>query len=147
MACSVAKEEVFSPTKSRIQVYVNESRCFGVPNICEHCTDPPCLPVCPVKCIAKDPDSGIVRIDVKTCIGCGRCKEACPFDSIRIRDKKAYKCDLCDGDPACTKVCYPYALQYVERQPATIRDKIRLAEERLRALASLDIVKGIVSEV
>jgi len=104
------------------------------------------LPVCPVGAISKDNVSGIVDIDMDTCIGCEKCKEVCPFDSIIIRNKKAYKCDLCGGDPECIKVCYPYTLQYVERQPATLRNKVTLAEERLRALASLNIIKGYVSE-
>jgi len=147
MACSLMKEEVFSTTKSRIHIYQDESKCFSVPTICEHCTNPPCIPVCPVNAIIKDDISGIVNLDEEVCIGCGKCKEACPFDSIRIRNGKAFKCDLCGGDPECVKVCYPYALQYVEKQPATIRRKVILAEERLKALASLNIIKGYISEV
>lgn len=146
MACSLVKEGVFSITKSRIQIHKNESKCFSIPTICEHCTNPPCIPVCPVNAISKEDISNIVNIDVDVCIGCGKCKDVCPFDSIIIRDGKAYKCDLCNGDPECVKVCYPYSLQYIEKQPATIRNKIVLAEERLRALASLNIVLGYVSE-
>jgi len=145
MACSLVKEKVFSPTKSRIQIHSDESKCLGIPNICEHCSNPPCLPVCPVNAIYKDDINGIVKLDMDICIGCGKCKEACPFDSIKIRNGKAYKCDLCNGDPECVKVCHPYALQYVETQPATIRNKVVLAEERLKALASLNIIKGYVS--
>jgi Fe-S-cluster-containing hydrogenase component 2 len=26
----------------------------------------------------------------------------------------AYKCDLCDGDPQCVRVCQPKAIEYVE---------------------------------
>ena len=144
MACSLVKEGAFSPAKSRIWFHTDESRCLSIPTICEHCTDPPCIPVCPVNAITRDAISGIVNIDEEACTGCGECEDACPFDSIRIRDEKALKCDLCGGDPECVKVCYPYALQYVEKQPATIRNKLRLAKERLRALTSLN--KGYVSE-
>ena len=137
MACSLVKERVFSPTKSRIQIHANESKCFSVPNICEHCPVPPCIPACPVDAITKDEISGIVKIDEEICTGCGDCQDTCPFDSIRIREGKAIKCDLCGGDPECAKVCYPYALQYIEKQPATIRNKDRLAEKRQQALAAV----------
>lgn len=137
MACSLVKEGVFSPVKSRIQIHMDESKCFSIPTICEHCEDAPCIPACPVDAITKDEVSGIVKIDDEVCIGCEACQDACPFDSIRIRDEKAIKCDLCGGDPECVKVCHPYALQYVEKQPATIRNKAILAEERSRALSSL----------
>ena len=33
------------------------------------------------------------------------------FDSDR---GLAFKCDLCDGDPECVRVCEPKALEYVE---------------------------------
>lgn len=134
MACSLVKEGVFSLAKSRIHIYTNESKCFSVPTICEHCIDPPCIPACPVNAITRDDISGIVKIDEEVCTGCGECENACPFNSIRIRDGIALKCDLCGGDPECVKVCYPRALQYVENQPATIRNKVILAEERLRGL-------------
>lgn len=137
MACSLIKEGRFSLAKSRIQIYTNESKCFSVPTICEHCIDPPCIPICPVDAIAKDDISHIVKMDEEVCTGCGECEDACPFDSIRIRDGIALKCDLCGGNPECVKVCYPRALQYVEKQPATIRNKTVLAEERLRGLDSL----------
>lgn len=140
MACSLKKEGVFSSFKSRINILSDESRCFNVPDICEHCEFPPCVPVCPTNAITKNNENGIVKIDMELCIGCGKCSEACPFDSIKIRNEKAYKCDLCNGDPECVKVCYAYALQYVEKQPATIREKERLADERIR---SLKTVKGV----
>ena len=42
---------------------------------CQHCERPACLRVCPVnpKAIAKDPVTGIVRIDESRCTGCGEC--------------------------------------------------------------------------
>lgn len=137
MVCSLVKEGIFSPTKSRVQVHANESKCFSVPNMCDHCIDPPCIPACPVNAITRDDASGIVDIDEETCIGCEDCVEACPFDSIKMRDEKAIKCDLCGGDPECAKVCYPYAIQYIEKQPATLRNKERLAVRRKQAIAEV----------
>jgi len=134
MACSLVKEAVFSLVKSRIHIYTNESKCFSIPIICEHCIDPPCIPACPVNAITRDDVSGIVKIEEEVCTGCGECEDVCPFEAIKIRDGIAFKCDLCGGDPECVKVCYPGAIQYVEKSPATIRNKIKLGEERLQAL-------------
>ena len=36
---------------------------YFVPTACHHCSNPPCLPVCPTAAIVKD-DNGIVKIDV-----------------------------------------------------------------------------------
>jgi NADPH-dependent glutamate synthase beta subunit-like oxidoreductase len=37
---------------------------------CQHCPEPQCMASCPVDAINKDPQTGIVRIDKKTCTGC-----------------------------------------------------------------------------
>jgi molybdopterin-containing oxidoreductase family iron-sulfur binding subunit len=50
---------------------------------CMQCDTPPCIPVCPVtpvKATRKRPD-GVVEIDYETCIGCGLCVAACPYDA------------------------------------------------------------------
>lgn len=96
---------------------------------CNHCEDPACIKVCPMKHIKKDQDYGIVHIDHKrTCISCQRCKKACPWNSPQFYDDvnkykqndparpKMTKCDLCierikDGlKPACVASCPMRAL-------------------------------------
>jgi formate dehydrogenase iron-sulfur subunit len=45
---------------------------------CMHCSDAPCMAVCPVNCFYRT-DEGVVLHDKDICIGCGYCSYACPF--------------------------------------------------------------------
>ncbi len=57
---------------------------------CQHCDEPACVAVCPAGATFKDDETGIVMQDAEKCIGCGLCKEACPYDVRRLQE----------GDPA-----------------------------------------------
>lgn len=80
---------------------------------CMHCEKPACLDVCPTASISKDKDTGVVLINKDSCIGCGSCLEACPYDAPSLNDseEKMYKCDMCidllrEGkNPACVDGC------------------------------------------
>jgi len=91
--------------------YPNTERKF-IPTLCNHCENPPCVPVCPVDATHQRKD-GVVTVTPKKCIGCKSCVRACPY-KMRYMDpktKKADKCDLClhrieQGIlPACVNTC------------------------------------------
>jgi len=50
---------------------------------CMHCSEPPCLEVCPTAATYQRPD-GIVAIDYNRCVGCGYCIVACPYQARAI---------------------------------------------------------------
>ena len=52
-----------------------------VPRPCQHCDNPPCVPVCPVKATYQD-EEGLVRINYDRCVGCRFCASTCPY-SVR----------------------------------------------------------------
>ena len=55
------------------------SRTF-VPVGCQHCSQPPCMFVCPTTA-TRQRDDGIVTIDYDLCMGCGYCIVACPYQA------------------------------------------------------------------
>lgn len=79
---------------------------------CNHCTDAPCVTICPVNALEKRGD-GIVDIDRDACIGCRACMQACPYDAIYLNEDKGAveKCHFCahrveqNLEPACAVVC------------------------------------------
>ncbi len=51
-----------------------------MPVRCNHCGDPPCVPVCPSGASYVREKDNLVLIDQDQCIGCGTCIVACPYD-------------------------------------------------------------------
>ncbi len=83
-----------------------------LPQLCNHCENPPCVPVCPTGATYKRQD-GIVVVDNTICWGCGYCVNACPYDKRFMNDRYhvADKCTFCahrvDNGmlPACVESC------------------------------------------
>ncbi len=51
-----------------------------LPTLCFHCTDAPCVDVCPTGS-SHYREHGIVDIDHDTCVGCRACMQACPYEA------------------------------------------------------------------
>ena len=50
---------------------------------CQHCAEPPCVPVCPTGATRQRED-GLVTMDYDVCIGCAYCAVSCPYDARTI---------------------------------------------------------------
>lgn len=103
-----------------------------IPHACMHCSEPPCVDVCPTGASVQLED-GVVTVDYEACINCGSCYDVCPYEA-RIPNKvrvnyfnakepapyEAYgkqrsavveKCDFCHSrvekgnKPACVLNC------------------------------------------
>jgi Fe-S-cluster-containing dehydrogenase component len=104
--------------------------------LCNHCTNPPCVRVCPTQATFKRAD-GITMMDMHRCIGCRFCMAACPFGarSFNFQDPRPFlkeenatyptrergvveKCTFCDERlavgllPACVEACKCGALVF-----------------------------------
>lgn len=69
---------------------------FFVPKLCNHCSESPCVQVCPVGATFESPD-GLVLVDKTYCLGCRYCVQACPYGCRYIDPAQQVvdKCTFC----------------------------------------------------
>ncbi len=106
VACKEGNQVPVGINRRRV-ITINEGRPGekSVSVACMHCSDAPCIAVCPVDAIYERED-GIVLVNKKTCIGCGYCFMACPFGAPQFPSGKVFgargamdKCTFCAGGP------------------------------------------------
>ena len=135
MVCSVDKTGQFSARSSRIWIETDALVGKDIPHVCQQnikaCRDkgndqPRCIAACPAAAevnppIYWDDVHTMVRFNIREgCSGCLACLEACRFQAIRIDPLigQPVKCELCGGDPQCTKLCVVNAISYDQEQKA-----------------------------
>jgi len=102
------------------EIYPHRERAF-LSLACNHCDNPICLGVCPVKAYEKREDGIVVHYQDR-CIGCRNCIRSCPYGAPQYNpvEKRAEKCSLCyerlDAglQPACVQGCLTHALRLVD---------------------------------
>lgn len=62
-----------------------DTKVVTIPTLCNHCSDAPCVEVCPVnpKAMYKSPD-GVTLHNDERCIGCQMCIVACPYSDKNV---------------------------------------------------------------
>ncbi len=88
------------------------TKAFFVPKLCNHCSNPPCVQVCPVGATYQTAD-GVVLVDRTWCIGCGYCIMGCPY-GVRFFHPVVHTADKCTfcyhritkgENTACAQAC------------------------------------------
>jgi len=146
LSCSLANEGCVNLSKARIQVVSSSFRPFPDDifiNQCHQCADHPCVDACPTGALAIDEANGNIRVvDQSVCVGCGMCRNACPFTPERPNitpnpafdgAMKSNKCDLClnapyhfnpevgggvEGIQTCVAVCPLKAIRFTTELPS-----------------------------
>lgn len=150
VACALKRERISNPQLGRIQVARRPEEGIHIPVVCNQCLEAPCVNVCPVDALSRDPVTNVVNIDYDTCIGCKYCTLACPFGAmlVNLDTGKVMKCDLCqdeEGGPICYQVCHTKAINYIPLTHAMYERRQSGADRMLDLAATtpLDLGEGI----
>ncbi len=108
---------------------------------CMHCSDAPCIAVCPVNALYQRAD-GIVLVSKKTCIGCGYCFMACPFGAPQFPKGNVFgargamdKCTFCAGGPEET----------FSKEEKQLYGQNRIAEGKVPLCASMCATRALLA--
>lgn len=128
-----------------------------IPRRCMHCSNPPCVKLCPWGA-AKQEANGLSRIDPDICLGGSKCKAVCPWDIPQRQtgvglyldllpsmagNGVMYKCNRCHqrlakgSVPACIEAC-PEDVQTIGPKEEMIDLARRRARETDGFLYGLD---------
>jgi phenylacetyl-CoA:acceptor oxidoreductase subunit 1 len=102
---------------------------------CQHCANPPCVPVCPTGATRQRAD-GLVTMNYDACIGCASCAVACPYQARTIvHDKTWYY-----GHPTAQEA------QVAHDDRLGVANKCTFCIERIDGAAEARLVPGVDPE-
>ncbi len=148
--CVLTHEDKVNPTLSRIKVWKDEVEGIFLPIACTLCDQKACVQVCPEPGAISVTPSGSVIIEETLCTGCSKCVSACEILAItfhvmpgRGKHGKAVvvKCDMCDGDPWCVRVCEPGSLVLMDDETGG-EAMYQMLADSLRSLEEQRYLKG-----
>lgn len=147
ISCALKRERISNPLLGRIQVARRPKEGVHIPVVCNQCLKAPCIKVCPVDALSRDPVTQVVNLDYDVCIGCRYCAMACPFGAmlVNVDTGKVMKCDLCqdiEGGPTCYKVCHNEAIRYVPLTRAMYQRRQIGADRMLSVAAATPLTLG-----
>lgn len=100
---------------------------------CQHCAEPPCVPVCPSGATRQRAD-GLVTMDYDACIGCGYCAVACPYQARTIvHDRRWYY----GGEPTIQEA------RAADDDRLGVAGKCTFCVERIDEAAELGLTPGV----
>ena len=102
--CAAVNHQNHSMMKSSIRIKTSgglSGRFVAV--VCLGCEEPACAEGCPTGALTVR-EGGGVKLKKETCIGCGRCEEACIAGAAAL-DKDTNKPIICHHCGTCVKFC------------------------------------------
>ena len=108
-----------------------------VPAGCMHCSEPPCMEVCPSTATRKR-DDGLVTIDYDLCIGCGYCAVACPYQARHI----VHRASFAYGDQATQSEAARF-----DQKRLSVATKCTFCKERIDEAGEKGLKPGVDPEV
>lgn len=129
-ACSVNCKNSYGPGQPVFRTWVTLKESGSFPQVtqglmksaCMHCSDAPCVEVCPTGAMHKTPE-GLTDVNKTVCIGCNYCAANCPYEAINFirAENTVDKCHFCRQllargmDPVCVNTCPAGALRFGPR--------------------------------
>ncbi|MFW9908070.1 MAG: 4Fe-4S dicluster domain-containing protein [Candidatus Thorarchaeota archaeon] len=125
LACTARNEGRFQPSLARLKIVKYDDLGLDIPNVCGPCEQAPCVDICPVYAIRKNPISKMTYLEEDRCILCKSCVGVCVNGVILLdtESMRIIKCDHCGGKPECAEVCPTGAIQYGPASKLTTIDR------------------------